>query len=184
MDNVYRDHKTMGRHYGKSIAFGEAKYILSELDGRKKNTHFIKKNEVISTIDKVIDKKSHSNLVILANPASITHLIGHDNYTIVMDAPLWGYYLDTMIPIYFTPEIKHGSIYVFNKNVGNILINEEANIKVSEIKISEHDRIKLDVPELKDKNLIEYVRVRPFELIKYIHNEKIIVDVIEVDLEE
>lgn len=181
---IYYDHKTMGGNYGKSIAFGETKYILSELNGHKQNMFYIETHEVIKTINEIIDKKPHNDLVILTNPVSITQLIGHDNYKIIMKAPLWGYYSDTMIPIYFTPEIQHGVIYIFNKNVGSILIKEDANITVSEIKISEHEKIKADISELKEKNLLEYVRVRPFELIKYIHNEKIVVDVLEVDLVE
>ena len=182
--STYYDHKTMGGHYGKSVAFGETKYILSELNGYKQNIFYTETHEVLKTINEIIEKKPHSDLVILTNPGSITQLIGHDNYQMIMKAPVWGYYSDTIIPIYFTPEIQHGIIYIFNKNIGSILIKEDVNITVSEIKISEHEKIKADNPELKDKNLLEYVRVRPFQLIKYIHNEKIVVDIIEYDLEE
>lgn len=163
---TFYDHKGIGSSYGKGIALGEMRYIFKIMVDCKDVIGF-NKNDITNLIQFVNGNTDTEGLVILINPANFSTFLGNNEFTSHASAnkSLWGFIKD--VPVYWTPTITKDKIYIFNKNMGKIIVKTDAHIDISEISPSEYDSIIENIPTMTKDELRNYVRVKANEVIQF-----------------
>lgn len=163
--NTYYDHKGIGSNYGKGLAFGEINYVLNNFIKKYSEETKIDKSVIINILNGIDKLYYGGDLVILTSPVNISTYMGIDNFKFQNIGSLWGYYND--MPLYWSPVISKNEYYIFNRNIGKIIIKIDINIDVSDIDESEYDSIIKNIPKFTKKDLKNHIRVKVNEVIKF-----------------
>jgi len=164
----YYDHTTLGMTRGKGVASGESRYILDQINEVVSNLEisiYVQKDDLLSSIFKRIQNKQKNSLAILANPTIISIFLNEEQFKLTGEVNIWGYYHD--VPVMWSPEVEKNSVYIINRNAGVIILKEYRCFKVSELVISEYDKILSDIDTLTLADLPLRVRVTAKETIKF-----------------
>ena len=163
---TFYDHKGIGLNYGKGMALAEMRYVFNKMVDCK-DVIELNKEGITNYLYKFINGNSDTEgLVILMSPQNLTTFWGDNEFTHVKnDKSLWGYI--NHIPMYWSPIITKDKFYIFNKNMGKIIVKTDAHIDISEISPSEYDSIIENIPNMTKDKLKNYVRVKANEVIKF-----------------
>jgi len=165
---TYYDHTTLGMTRGKGVALGESRYILNQINdvvSKLEVSIHVQKEDIINSIFRRIQNNQKSSLAILANPTIISLLLNEEQFKLTGEVNIWGYYHD--VPVMWSPEVEKCSVYIINRNAGLIIVKEDRFFKVSELDISEYDKILSDIDTLTLADLPLSVRVTAKETIKF-----------------
>ena len=165
--STYYDYKGLGSYYGKGVAFGEIRYILTNYLEKIKNVTEVDTSKLFSTLSQIIDVQGNYRLVILIHPSNISEFISNPNFKLEKKGAIWGHYKD--VPVYWTTEIENNQFYIFGNDIGKIIVKNPANIEVLEIDKSDYGKIISNNPKLTKDELINYVRVVSGEDIKFLY---------------
>ncbi len=166
---TYYDHTTLGMTRGKGVALGESRYILNQINdvvSKLEVSIQVQKDDISHSIYRRIQNNNQKNsLAILANPTIISSLLNEEQFKLTGEVNIWGYYHD--VPVMWSPEVEKKSVYIINRNAGLIIVKEDRFFKVSELDISEYDKILSDIDTLTLADLLISVRVTAKETIKF-----------------
>lgn len=166
---TYYDYKGLGSYYGKGVAFGEIRYILTNYLEKSKNVIEINKSEIFCTLSQIINIKSNYRKVILTHPSNISEFTDKPKFILENKGALWGHYKG--IPLYWTTELAKNKFFIFSKDLGKIIVKSDANMEISEIDKSDYGKIIRNNPHLTKDELINYVRVVSGEVIKFLYQK-------------
>lgn len=178
-DETYYSYQGIGYEEGQSIAEGEAKELFKTLNQfEDKNRIDIGENFTYSLIDDGINKLKEHHLkcdFIISNIHDIFEfwhmskslfdgVIKSEN--VIRQTPrLEGYYKD--IPVYWNRLLPRGKIILMDStSLGDFIVKRDINAKITEINDSEKDTIMQALPELRNVNLKEKVRLYADEVVK------------------
>jgi len=166
--STYYDHVSLGMTRGKSVALGESRYILNLINNVVSKLEIslqVQREDIIKSICRKIQNEQKSRLAILANPTIISLFLNEEQFKLTSEVSIWGYYYD--VPVMWSPEVEKGSVYIINRNAGQIVIKEDRMFKVSELDVSEYNQILSEIDSLTLADLPLSVRVTAKETIKF-----------------
>lgn len=169
-------HHGIGYAEGMGIADGETKgiigQILSECDIEENQ---IKANELKKTyIDEAISKLQSRSIrcnCILTNLTNIFKFWQMEGFKgfikgEIATRGLEGSYKD--IPVYWSNFLPKGVTFIFNKDIlGDLFIKRDISANISEINENEKDNVIKSLPELKNQDLSEKIRLYADEIIRF-----------------
>jgi len=165
---TYYDHITLGMTRGKGVALGESRYILNQINdivSKMEVSIHVQKEDILESIFRRIQLYQKSCLAILASPTIVSLMLNEEQFKLTGEVNKWGYYHD--VPVMWSPEVEKDSIYIINRNAGLIIVKEDRFFKVSELDVSEYDKILSDIDTLTRAVLSSSVRITAKETIKF-----------------
>lgn len=162
---IFYDHIGIGTRCGKSIAVGEMTHVHNIMMDCK-DVIGLDKKDMTNYLNKFINGNSDiDDLAILMSPVNFTTFWGDNEFTVVNRKSIWGFI--NRIPMYWTTVIPRDRFYIFNKNIGKLIVKTDAHIDISEISKQEYDKIIENIPTITKDELENYVRVKANEVIQF-----------------
>lgn len=179
-NETYYHYQGIGYEEGQSIAEGETKYLFDSILKNSKEINTISVNVVItyvlldSAIQRLKEKGLECNFII-SNihdifefwhmPKGLFNGVIKSKNVQHQTPRLEGYYKG--IPVYWNRLLPKGKmIFIDSNSLGDFVIKRDIDAGIVEIKESEYEKLVQNLPELKNVNLKEKVRLYADEVIK------------------
>ncbi|MFH0949007.1 MAG: hypothetical protein V1802_00795 [Candidatus Aenigmatarchaeota archaeon] len=174
----YYSYQGIGHHEGESIAEGERK-ILFDLLRSHENNKLVRDGkltkEIVDEATSKLNERKRKCKFIISNIDDVFEFwyMGRNVFNGVMKIEnkergtlrLEGYYKG--IPVYWDRLLPRGTLlFIDSDYLGEFVIKKELEALLTEIEHGEIEQIKLELPQLKDVNLKQKIRMYCEEIIK------------------
>lgn len=181
---TYYDYAGIGSNYGKSIAFGETKYILNIIENKidEDDKKQCEKTRITSLIAVLFNTYPDVRFGILANPTIISEFMTEKEFELRYSDTIWGLFNER--PLYWNPEISKNIVYLVDRDLGKLYVKEDISMEVQEIKPSEYEKVLKDVPSFTISDLEKVIRIKTSEQIYFMERDELRNGVIKITFPE